>query len=147
MDSSHLARTLHSGQCNVVKLEPSQESSFDYWLTVSTLEKGQPIVVPVKLADYHKEQLTDAKTHQRKKLNSGVQLNKRDGTWWLTLSYDEEVQVETAPDAPVVGIDVGIAHFVTTRTGKHYGSFHPRMRARHKRDRAKRRRKAKLRAC
>ena len=132
---------------NVVKLEPSQESSFDYWLTVSTLEKGQPIVVPVKLADYHKEQLTDAKTHQRKKLNSGVQLNKRDGVWWLTLSYDEEVQVETAPDAPVVGIDVGIANFVTTSTGKHYGSFHKDLRARHKRDRAKRRRKAKLRAC
>ena len=132
---------------NVVKLEISQESSFDYWLTVSTLEKGQPIVVPVKLADYHKEQLTDAKTHQRKKLNSGVQLNKRDGVWWLTLSYDEEVQVETAPDAPVVGIDVGIAHFVTTSTGKHYGSFHKDLRARHKRDRAKRRRKAKLRAC
>src|SRR5258708_18087663 len=132
---------------NVVKLETSQESSFDYWLTISTLEKGQPIVVPVKLADYHKEQLMDAKTHQRKKLNSGVQLNKRDGAWWLTLSYDEEVKVETAPDAPVVGIDVGIAHFVTTSTGKHYGSFHKDLRARHKRDRAKRRRKAKLRAC
>src|SRR5712692_10039050 len=38
-------------------------------------------------------------------------------------------------------------HFVTTSTGKHYGSFHKDMRARHKRDRAKRRRKAKLRAC
>jgi len=132
---------------NVVKLETSQESSFDYWLTISTLEKGQPIVVPVKLADYHKAQLTDPKTQQARKLNSSVQLNKRDSLWWLTLSYDEEVQVETAPDAPVVGIDVGIAHFVTTSTGKHYGSFHPSMRARHKRDRAKRRRKAKLRAC
>jgi transposase len=67
--------------------------------------------------------------------------------WWLTLSYDEEVQVETALDAPVVGIDVGIANFVTTSTGKHYGSFHKNLRVRHKRDRAKRRRKAKLRAC
>jgi len=132
---------------NVVKLETSQESSFDYWLTISTLEKGQPIVVPVKLADYHKAQLTDPKTQQARKLNSSVQLNKREGVWWLTLSYDEEVHAETAPDAPVVGIDVGIANFVTTSTGKHYGSFHPRMRARHKRDRAKRRRKAKLRAC
>src|SRR5260370_16309186 len=110
MDSSHLARTLHSGQCNVVKLEPSQESSFDYWLTVSTLEKGQPIVVPVKLADYHKEQLTDAKTHQRKKLNSGVQLNKRDGVWWLTLSYDEEVQGETTPQSPLVAIYLALLH-------------------------------------
>src|SRR6266478_8941277 len=132
---------------NVVKLETSQESSFDYWLTISTLEKGQPIQVPVKLAVYHKAALTDPKTHQGKKLNSSVQLNKRDGVWWLTLSYDEEVTQETVAGAPVVGIDVGIANFVTTSTGKQYGSFHKNLRARHKRDRAKRRRKAKLRAC
>jgi hypothetical protein len=132
---------------NVVKLEVSQDSTYDYWLTVSTLEKGQPIAVPVKLASYHKAQLTDPNTQQAKKLNSSVQLNKREGLWWLTLSYDEETSIETPPDAPVVGIDVGIANFVTTSTGKHYGSFHTKLRARHKRDRAKRRRKAKLRAC
>jgi len=76
-----------------------------------------------------------------------VQLNKRDGVWWLTLSYDAEHLMQTPSDAPVVGIDVGIANFVTTSTGKHYGAFHKDLRARHKRDRAKRRRKAKLRAC
>jgi len=132
---------------NVVKLEVSQDSTYDYWLSVSTLSKGQPIAVPVRLAAYHKRALTDPKTGQRRKLNSSVQLNKRKGVWWLTLSYDEEISIETPPDAPVVGIDVGIANFVTTSTGKHFGSFHKKLRARHKRDRAKRRRKAKLRAC
>jgi len=132
---------------NVVKLEASQASTYDHWLTISTLEKGQPIAVPVKLAPYHKEALTDPKTGQTRKLNSSVQLNKRDGVWWLTLSYDAEHLIQTPPDAPVVGIDVGIANFVTTSTGKHYGAFHKDLRARHKRDRAKRRRKAKLRAC
>jgi hypothetical protein len=132
---------------NVVKLEPSRDSTYDYWLTISTLEKGQPIAVPVKLAAYHQDQLTDPKTHKVRKLNSSVQLNKREGVWWLTLSYDEEVTVQTPADAQVVGIDVGIANFVTTSTGKHYGSFHKDLKARHKRDRAKRRRKAKLRGC
>src|SRR5258707_3044267 len=132
---------------NVVKLEEPRDSTYDYWLTISTLEEGQPIVVPVKLAAYHKEALTDPKTHQVKKLNTSVQLNKRDGVWWLTLSYDEEVTIQTVPGPPVIGIDVGIANFVTTSTGKHYGAFHKDLRARHKRDRAKRRRKAKLRAC
>ncbi len=132
---------------NVVKLEPSQDSVFEYWLTISTLEKGHPIAVPVKLASYHKEALTDPRTGHTRKLNSSVQLNQREGVWWLTLSYDEEVAAQTPPEAPVVGIDVGIANFVTTSTGKHYGSFHKDLRARHKRDRAKRRRKAKLRAC
>src|SRR3989440_6467036 len=132
---------------NVVKLEPSSDSTYDYWLTISTLSKGQPMLIPVKLAAYHKEHLTDPKTHQARKLNTSVQLNKREGVWWLMLSYDEDVPVQTPPDAPVVGIDVGIANFVTTSTGKHYGSFHKNLRARHKRDRAKRRRKAKLRSC
>ena len=57
------------------------------------------------------------------------------------------VQVETTPDAPVIGIDVGIANFVTTSDGKHYGTFNGKLRERQKRDREKRRRKAKLRAC
>jgi Putative transposase DNA-binding domain len=126
---------------NVVKLEPAEASLFDYWLKVSTLDKGNPLLVPVKLADYHKEALKE------KKLNSSVSLNKRKGDWWLTVTYDEEIAVSTVPDANVVGIDVGIANFITTSTGKHYGSMHGKLKAKHKRDRAKRRRKAKLRAC
>jgi transposase len=65
----------------------------------------------------------------------------------LTLSYDQVVAVQTAPDAPVVGVDVGIANFVTTSTGKHYGTFHGKLRERQQRDREKRRHKAKLRKC
>src|SRR3989442_1385160 len=38
-------------------------------------------------------------------------------------------------------------HFLTTSDGQHYGTFHGRLRERHKRDREKRRRKAKLRKC
>ena len=132
---------------NVAKLELSEESTFDSWLTIATLEKGHPIKIPVKLADYHKEALKDEKTGKRKAINSSVTLNKRSGAWWLMLSYDEEIAVQTAPDAPIVGIDVGVANFLTTSTGKHYGTMHGKLKARHKRDRAKRRRKAKLRAC
>src|SRR6266700_638515 len=127
---------------NVVALEASQDSTFDYWLRISTLEKRNTLRVPVKLSDYHRQMLTG---HT---INSSVQLNRgQDGTWWLTLSYDEVVPVQTAPDAPVIGIDVGIANFVTTSDGKHYGTFHGKLRERQKRDREKRRRKAKLRKC
>jgi putative transposase len=132
---------------NVVKLEEALDSTFDYWLKVSTLDKGNPLLIPVKLADYHKEQLTDPETGKRRKINSSVTLNKRDEVWWLTLSYDETVAVQTEPNAPVIGIDVGIANFVTTSDGKTYGSFNRRLRERQKRDREKRRRKAKLRKC
>ncbi len=126
---------------NVVALEPSQDSTFDYWLKISTLEKGQPIRVPVKLADYHHTAL------EGKTLNSSVTLNKHDGAWWLTVTYDEKVMVQTEEIAPVVGVDVGIANFLTTSTGKHYGTFHGKLRERQKHGREKRLRKAKLRAC
>ncbi len=105
---------------NVVVLEPSQDSTFDYWLKISTLELRKVLLVPVKLAKYHRKAL------EGKTINTTVQ---------------------TAPDAPVVGIDVGIANFLTTSTGKHYGTMHGKLRERQKQDREKRRRKAKLRAC
>ncbi|MGB8345079.1 MAG: transposase [Ktedonobacteraceae bacterium] len=126
---------------NVVKVELSHTDTFDYWLRISTLDKRHPLRVPVKLADYHRDAL------KGKTINSSVSLNKRDGTWRLTLTYDTVIPIKTKPDAPVVGIDVGIATFLTTSTGKHYGSFHKKLRERQKRDRKKRRRKAKLRAC
>ncbi len=126
---------------NVVVVEPSEDSTFDYWLTISTLDKGNPLRVPVRLASYHKQVITG---HT---LNTSTTLHKRKGIWWLTLSFDEDVPVQTEPSAPAVGVDVGIANFLTTSTGKHYGSFHGQLRQRQKRDREKRRRKAKLVAC
>ena len=147
-DVPTLRQTCIQANANVVALEPSHDSSFDYWLQISTLEFRKPLLVPVKLAAYHREQITDPKTGKVRQLNTSVQLNKsEDGVWWLTLSYDESVTVHTAPDAPVIGVDVGIANFVTTSDGRHYGTFNGKLHDRQKRDREKRRRKAKLRKC
>ena len=136
-----LRQTTIQANANVVALEVSNDSTFDYWLRISTLEKRRTIRVPVKLADYHRKAL------EGKTINSSVTLNRRADGWWLTLSYDEKVAVQAEPDAPVIGVDVGIANFLTTSDGKHYGTFHGNLRERQKRDREKRRRKAKLRAC
>jgi hypothetical protein len=136
-----LRQTCIQANVNVVELEPSQDSTFDYWLKISTLAFRKQLLVPVKLADYHREALA------KKAINTSLTLNRRDDGWWLTLSYDQVVPVHTAPSAPVVGVDVGIANFLTTSDGQHYGTFHGKLRERHKRDREKRRRKAKLRKC
>jgi len=147
-DVPTLRQTCIQANANVVVLEPAHDSTFDYWLQISTLEFRKPLLVPVKLAAYHRDQITDPKTGKVRRLNTSVTLNKReDGVWWLTLSYDEMVPVQTDPDALVIGVDVGIANFVTTSDGKHYGTFHGKLRERQKRDREKRRRKAKLRKC
>jgi Putative transposase DNA-binding domain len=136
-----LRQTCIQANANVAVLEPAQDSTFDYWLTISTLQFRKQLLVPVKLATYHREAL------KGKTINTSVTLNKRGDNWWLTLSYDKMVPVQTAPSAPVVGVDVGIANFLTTSDGQHYGTFHGKLRERQKRDREKRRRKAKLRKC
>jgi Putative transposase DNA-binding domain/Probable transposase len=136
-----LRQTCIQANANVAVLGPAQDSTFDYWLTISTLEFRKQLLVPVKLAAYHREALAG------KTINTSVTLNRRGDGWWLTLSYDQEVPVHTEPSAPVVGVDVGIANFITTSDGQHYGTFHGKLRERQKRDREKRRRKAKLRKC
>jgi hypothetical protein len=140
-DVPTLRQTCIQANTNVVVLEPSHDSTFDYWLKISTLEFRKLLFVPIKLAAYHRKAL-DGKT-----INTSVTLNMRRDGWWLTLSYDEVVPIQTEPPSPVVGVDVGIANFLTTSTGKHYGTFHGKLRERQKRDREKRRRKAKLRMC
>ena len=126
---------------NVVTLEPSSDSSFDYWLKISTLQSGQPMRLPIDLARYHRRILAGRVP------NTSVTLTRKASGWWLTLSIDERVEPTTSDASPVIGVDVGIANFLTTSSGKRYGTFHGKLAARHKREREKRRRKAKLRAC
>ena len=68
---------------NIVVVEKSEDSIFDYWLRISTLDKGHPLHVPVKLAAYHRQAI------EGKMLNKSTTLHKRHGVWWLTLSFDE----------------------------------------------------------
>jgi len=126
---------------NVALLQASQDSSFDYWLRLSTWDHGQPVWLPVHLAAYQRQVLAG------KTLNTSTTLTRKQDGWWLTLSSDEQVPVESPTAAPVIGREVGIANFLTTSTGKQYGTFPGKLAERHKRARQKRRRKAKLRAC
>lgn len=140
-NTPHLKQIILQANANVIALEPSTDSTFDYWLRISTLTKGQPIRIPVSLAAYHRTALAG------KRLNTSVTLTRKPGGWWLTVSYDATVAATTTDESPIVGVDVGIASFLTTSTGKRYGAFHGQLAHRHQRDREKRRRKAKLRAC
>jgi hypothetical protein len=126
---------------NVAALESSEDSTFDYWLRISTLEKRQPIRLPVKLADYHRRALDG------QRINTSMTLTRKPSGWWLTLTVDEIISPTTDETSPVVGVDVGVATFITTSTGKRYGTFHGKLAKRHQYDREKRQRKVKLRTC
>jgi len=125
---------------NVVVIEPSHSPTFDYWLRISTLDKGHPIRVPIKLYDKARETLKEGT------LCSGVTLNRQDGQWYAAFVVDIPYAKPEAPGRRV-GVDIGITNVITTSDGQHWGQFSDTLK--HKVDRAteKRRRKQKLNAC
>lgn len=126
----------------VITLQQPETGTFDGWLRVATLVRRKPVLLPIKLSEYHRTVL------QGQHLNTSTQLNRRNGKWSMTLTYDEQIDTpKRTADTPLVAVDVGISNFITTSTGKHYGTFKDDLAAAHRRDRLKRQRKAQLRAC
>jgi len=126
---------------NVVKLEPSDTPTFDFWLKISTLEKGEPVRVPLTL--YCRAQEAVA---QYPKLCAGVTLNKRDGRWYATLVVEKSGRKPKATKQ-VKGIDIGMAAIGTTSTGEHYGQVSNELARRVEQQAATFKRKQKLNAC
>jgi hypothetical protein len=65
-DVPTLHQTCIQANANVATLEPAQDSTFDYWLKISTLDFRKQLLVPVKPADYHRQTL------QGKTINTSV---------------------------------------------------------------------------
>lgn len=112
------------GNANVVVLEKSRTDSFDYWLRISTLERGKVIRVPLKLYRHAREVLTQ----YPEQICSGVLL-KRDkhGNWFCTLVVNAGLTKVDELARPklteIVGVDVGMAWIATTSEGQHYGNI------------------------
>ncbi len=136
-----LKRISIQGNANVVKLEKSQGPGFDYWLRVSTLEKGRPAWLPIKLHRWAKET-----TVEWEKLSSSVRLNKQGQRWYATLVVEK-------PDAKqkkierVVGVDIGIKSTVATSDGQEIGHFSDQLKRKLEQEHEQFRRKQKLNAC
>jgi hypothetical protein len=94
-----LKQTVIQANANVAVPEPSEDSNFDYWLCVSTLDKDQPIRIPVKLAAYHQQILAGGMP------NASMTLTRKLSGWWLTLTVDETVASTTTADSPKGGDD------------------------------------------
>jgi putative transposase len=125
---------------NVVVLQASETQTFDYWLRISTLDKGQPVRVPVKLYGNASDILK-----QSAKLCSGVTLNRRDGQWYATFVVERHNQKAKAKG--VIGNDIGMKAVLTTSDGKRYGELGEAVQQRLSKTDAKRQRKQKLNAC
>jgi transposase len=98
------------------KLEKSENSSFDYWLSVeNTFEKCKKIHVPVKGHKRLTYWLSRGYT-----LNSNAELHKdKNGKFYAIAFLQKEVK-KAEPKPQTLGIDVGIRNSVTRSDG-HFG--------------------------
>jgi putative transposase len=124
---------------NVVKISSSRNSTFDYWLRISTLEAKKPVRIPIKLYDRAKEVIASFP-----KLCTSVTLNFRDGEWYAT--FVAEQKNKKPKQKSVVGVDIGMVSIVSTSLGHRYGQINT-LRKSVERSFQKRRRKQKLNAC
>lgn len=125
---------------NVLVIEPSHSSTFDYWLRISTLDKGHPIRVPINLYNKAREILKEGT------LCSSVTLSRQNGQWYATFVVDIPNSKPKATGRKV-GVDIGITNAITTSDGHHFGQFSDTLKRQVERAMEKRRRKQKLNAC
>jgi putative transposase len=125
---------------NVVVIEPSKTSHFDFWLRISTLKTGHPIRIPITLYERAKETLA-----QFPKLCRGVMLNRREGEWYAT--FVVERKGSKVKSSRIVGVDIGMVSIVSTSEGQRYGQVGAELSRRVARAVEKHRRKQKLNTC
>jgi len=125
---------------NVVVIEPSKKSHFDFWLRISTLDVGHPIRIPITLYERARKTLA-----QFPKLCHGVTLNRREGEWCATLVVERKGP--KVKSSRIIGVDIGMVSIVSTSEGLRYGQVSAELRHRVERSTEKHRRKQKLNSC
>ncbi len=129
------------GNVNVIQIQGSKTKTFEYWLKISTLEKGKPIYVPINIHNYGKQVLGEGK------LRGGVTLSKTDGQWYATLAVEIDKKKPIADLSKKVGVDLGIKNIFTASTGQFFGQFSNPLKKLVDQAEAKRRGKQKLNTC
>ena len=98
----------------VTEISKATDGYFDYWVKLSTTNKGKPIYLPLKSNDYFEN--IDGK------LANFVQINaSRNGALSLSLIKDLPKSASYAPIIDKIGIDVGVSCLIATSKGDTFG--------------------------
>jgi len=106
---------LEEGKNRKTKSKISEVNRFDYFLRLSTLDIGKPILIPIKLHENARRLLNEGK------LKRIVRLKNRDGEWFASLVIEKEVEAKKL-STDKVGIDVGVKALLVDSRGNYYGT-------------------------
>ena len=90
------------------------DNSFDYWIKVSTLDKGHPMSVPIKSYDHANKYF-----RRWSLVNGGRLLRDQRGNWFVQLVFQRKKQAKKVKEAK--GLDIGYRKLIVDSDGKVYG--------------------------
>lgn len=94
--------------------ENKHSNSYDYWVKLATLNKGKPMLVPIRSYDYAQQYFKDWQ------LLKGGRLLKKQANWFLELTFEKETPAKREK-GKVIGIDIGIKKLIVTSENKEHG--------------------------
>jgi len=97
-----------------IEIEKAKASTFDYWLKISTLNKGKRTQFPFKSYNYAKKYFNDWG------LINGGRIKFENDKWFLLLTFEKEPPSKKK-EGKVIGIDIGIKKLMATSEKKFYG--------------------------
>ena len=97
-----------------IELQNSKDSSFDFWVKITTLDKGKPILIPLKTYDYANGYFKNWK------LVKGGKLVKQDNRWFLILNFEKQ-SIKLKKEGKIIGIDMGIKKLMVDSKNNKYG--------------------------
>ena len=109
----HISMQLDQKVAKIEKKKEGKAKEFDYWIKLSTLDKGKPIYLPVYKNSYFEEK-------EGRHLNF-VQINEKGET--IEIAFLKEVPKETnyLPKTNKISIDIGLKALFAVNTGDLYG--------------------------
>jgi putative transposase len=109
--NSNLA--LDSKVVKVKTKNPNKAKNFDYWITLSSLEKGKTLKLPLKSNNYFDEKIGNLKNFVQINLNQNQEIK-------ITLLKDIEKQ-NYLPQTPKIALDLGLKNLFASNNGDLFG--------------------------
>lgn len=97
---------------NVAEISKGTDGEFDYWIKLSTLEKGEPIMLPLKTNNYF--------DNIKGEIQKVVQVNIKEGEIVISLMKDVPPKPYIAKKEKI-SIDTGLKELFTVNDGSFFG--------------------------
>ena len=108
---------LNSNVCKLIKKRNTKKctaTSFDYWINLSTLERGNVLKIPAKMNDYLETKLKEGKSC------NAIRIDDKDGNFIFNLMIEKE-PVKPIEVIKEIAVDFGTKHLFALSTGDIFG--------------------------